>query len=171
MSENKKVSMDYNRIMSMGIEDGANREGEICPDCGAVAELKICEVCGVQAWIIDCGHYTQPRPLAADEYGHIMCEDCYEERKDDMDDITEEEDVKTGYVGLHMTAIGNRGWYSLSSRVYITHEAAEADCGYLTVTRRDDGVWVVDDTSEARAGVPQGARIGTSGYLEEEGSE
>ena len=39
--------------------------GSCCPTCGEPAKLRRCCVCGTEAWIIDCGHYSQPRPIAA----------------------------------------------------------------------------------------------------------
>ena len=51
-------------------------EGGACPHCGERATRRVCEKCGQAEWIIDCGHYEQPRPLAADEHGHIVCDDC-----------------------------------------------------------------------------------------------
>lgn len=63
-------------------ELGIEEEGAVCNRCGEPAKYRTCETCGESAWIIDCGHYAQPRPLAADEYGHIVCNDCYEERRD-----------------------------------------------------------------------------------------
>ena len=40
-------------------------EGGSCPDCGTHAEHRICYECGENAWVIDCGHADQPRPLAS----------------------------------------------------------------------------------------------------------
>jgi len=40
-------------------------EGETCPDCRMQAQWRECCHCGLAAWIIDCGHFCQPRPLAA----------------------------------------------------------------------------------------------------------
>lgn len=56
-------------------------EGGSCPTCGAKAELRICDDCNEEAWIIDCGHYAQPRPIAAgrsdgSEMHRTYCEDC-----------------------------------------------------------------------------------------------
>jgi len=57
------------------------REGGACPDCGTPAALRTCDTCDTSAWIIDCGHYAQPRPIAAgradgSDLHHTYCEDC-----------------------------------------------------------------------------------------------
>lgn len=62
---------DYNRILTLGLPAGANVEGEKCPDCGRIAELRRCGRCGCEGWIIDCGHYAQPRPLASGRDGCV----------------------------------------------------------------------------------------------------
>jgi len=36
-----------------------------CPSCGTPALIRTCHTCGVAARLIDCGHYWQPRPIAA----------------------------------------------------------------------------------------------------------
>ena len=56
-------------------------EGGKCPHCGEKARLRVCCVCGVERWTIDCGHYDQPRPLAADpgRSGRVYCDDCFAE--------------------------------------------------------------------------------------------
>jgi|APSaa5957512576_1039674.scaffolds.fasta_scaffold103429_1 hypothetical protein len=51
-------------------------EGGECPHCGATAKLRRCHICGESAWLIDCGHYSQPRPISADIYGMDVCDDC-----------------------------------------------------------------------------------------------
>ena len=53
-------------------EDGA------CPTCGTRAEFRECESCDASGWIIDCGHFAQPRPLAAaaDGSGRCLCDEC-----------------------------------------------------------------------------------------------
>jgi len=55
--------------------------GSACPHCGEPAKLRRCCVCGTEAWIIDCGHYPQPRPIAAgradgSDLGRDYCEYC-----------------------------------------------------------------------------------------------
>jgi len=61
----------------VGLADPDEREGGVCPDCGTRAEYRTCEVCGTSAWVIDCGHYPQPRPIAASQDGQrYLCEDC-----------------------------------------------------------------------------------------------
>jgi hypothetical protein len=57
------------------------REGGACPHCGAPAELRTCVVCGRSAWVIDCGHYGQPRPIATgrvdgSDSAHYYCDEC-----------------------------------------------------------------------------------------------
>ena len=56
------------------------REGGSCPKCGTRAEFRVCSQCGVAAWVIDCGHYGQPRPIAAGPDGLLYCDDCWEEK-------------------------------------------------------------------------------------------
>ena len=53
---------------------------EDCLDCGEAATERECEDCGARAIVTDCGHYAQPRPIAADEAGKAVCEGCYESR-------------------------------------------------------------------------------------------
>jgi hypothetical protein len=54
------------------------REGGACSKCGEPAELRRCRKCGETGWIIDCGHYDQPRPISA--YGaDSYCDDCFED--------------------------------------------------------------------------------------------
>jgi hypothetical protein len=36
-----------------------------CLECGASPELRVCQTCGTSAHITDCGHFPQPRPIAA----------------------------------------------------------------------------------------------------------
>ena len=64
--------------------DEQEKEGGACPECGSPAELRTCSECGASAWIIDCGHYSQPRPIAtgrkdgSEDY-KLFCDDCAEE--------------------------------------------------------------------------------------------
>ncbi len=56
-------------------------EGGKCPHCGTEAAWRECDTCGTAAWVIDCGHYTQPRPIApgrvdGSELHRLFCEDC-----------------------------------------------------------------------------------------------
>ena len=56
-------------------------EGTKCPHCGEPAKWRVCSECGKGAWIIDCGHMDQPRPIAAgredgSELYKDFCEDC-----------------------------------------------------------------------------------------------
>lgn len=54
-----------------------------CLSCGQEPEWRECATCGTQAWVVDCGHKAQPRPIAADDqdplHNHI-CDACYEAR-------------------------------------------------------------------------------------------
>jgi len=55
--------------------------GSTCPHCGEAAKLRRCYVCGAEAWLVDCGHYPQPRPIAAgradgSDLEHDYCEYC-----------------------------------------------------------------------------------------------
>ena len=52
--------------------------------------LRECSRCGLKAWIIDCGHMQQPRPIASGMADgsqlHLdFCEDCAHEEEEDMD--------------------------------------------------------------------------------------
>lgn len=53
-----------------------------CPDCHIRAESRTCEDCGRTLTITDCGHYQQPRPIAASQYqGHgYACAACEQAR-------------------------------------------------------------------------------------------
>ena len=57
-------------------------EGGFCPECGEPARLRECHYCEDQEWIIDCGHYDQPRPIAASPDGENVCASCWEELQD-----------------------------------------------------------------------------------------
>lgn len=66
-------------------EEAERKEGEAmkCPDCGKHAEYRTCDECGESAWVIDCGHYAQPRPIAAgrangSDAHHTYCRRCAE---------------------------------------------------------------------------------------------
>jgi hypothetical protein len=63
---------------------GREEEGGCCPICEEPARWRECSICGKGAWIIDCGHQDQPRPIAHGRtdgsQGHrLFCEDCAEE--------------------------------------------------------------------------------------------
>ena len=68
----------------MAFSDGEHEhEGGYCPICEEGAVLRTCSVCGKTRWTIDCGHYDQPRPIAAgrvdgSELHNDFCEDCAE---------------------------------------------------------------------------------------------
>jgi len=56
-------------------------ERGVCPHCGAPARLRTCWECSESAWIIDCAHFPQPRPIAAgradgSDAGRMFCADC-----------------------------------------------------------------------------------------------
>ena len=53
-----------------------------CDRCGIRAETRTCEDCGLTLTITDCGHYAQPRPIAASQYqGHdYTCAACEQVR-------------------------------------------------------------------------------------------
>jgi hypothetical protein len=58
-------------------------EGGKCPECGTPARLRTCSVCGgTPAWLIDCGHYAQPRPISAGPDGKDYCDECWKEESD-----------------------------------------------------------------------------------------
>jgi len=57
------------------------QEGSVCPHCGEPARLRRCCICGTEAWLIDCGHYPQPGPIAAglfdgSDMGRDYCVRC-----------------------------------------------------------------------------------------------
>ena len=65
-------------ITNMGQHE---REGGSCPKCGALAEHRTCADCGCQAFVIDCGHYPQPRPIAQARFDgsddhKLFCDKC-----------------------------------------------------------------------------------------------
>jgi hypothetical protein len=52
-----------------------------CTRCGAKPRLRTCVECGTKAFITDCGHQTQPRPISAGradgtEIHRDFCEAC-----------------------------------------------------------------------------------------------
>lgn len=69
---------DYNLVMSQGFPEGLDKEGASCPDCGHEADYRECDECSKAGWVIDCGHYAQPRPIAPLEH-RMFCDDCFEE--------------------------------------------------------------------------------------------
>lgn len=57
--------------------------------CGVTAERRVCCACGVSALICDCGHYAQPRPIAAN--GHLdWCDACYDVDHTDVTELCQE---------------------------------------------------------------------------------
>ena len=59
----------------------SNDHEDACARCGEPAILRTCHVCGIAARLIDCGHYPQPRPIAAGradgmDGGHDYCLHC-----------------------------------------------------------------------------------------------
>ena len=60
-------------------------DDEECPECGAEPVGRTCVVCRVSAWITDCGHMAQPRPIAAgredgSDLHRDYCESCAREK-------------------------------------------------------------------------------------------
>lgn len=56
-------------------------EGGECPQCNTPAQHRRCTECGTTAWIIDCGHMAQPRPIASgradgSDLQQHYCDDC-----------------------------------------------------------------------------------------------
>jgi hypothetical protein len=56
-------------------------EGGSCPFCHTKADYRSCDICGKSAWIIDCGHYDQPRTISGDE-SETTCGDCWAEKRE-----------------------------------------------------------------------------------------
>jgi len=55
--------------------------GDKCPQCGQIAELRKCSVCGVEEVEIDCGHFAQPQFISAGHHNGLdmnedFCENC-----------------------------------------------------------------------------------------------
>jgi hypothetical protein len=79
----------------MNMKNENEIEGGSCPECGTKAQLRTCDDCGETAWIIDCGHMSQPRPIAGGRSdgseGHrTFCEDCAEIKNEHPIVINEE---------------------------------------------------------------------------------
>ena len=55
-----------------------DHEGGRCPHCAAPARRVECDNCGGWAWLVDCGHESQPRPIAALDH-HTLCDECAEQ--------------------------------------------------------------------------------------------
>lgn len=53
---------------------------EPCKWCAAQPHKRTCADCNATADITDCGHMSQPRPIAADERGDDLCDECYAAR-------------------------------------------------------------------------------------------
>lgn len=56
-------------------------EGGSCPQCSEPARLLKCSSCEEEAWIINCGHMDQPRPIAAGTFkgtrmNQLFCKQC-----------------------------------------------------------------------------------------------
>ena len=49
-----------NSRQDLYIDDGVTA----CEVCSTPARLRKCAGCGREGWIVDCGHYPQPRPIA-----------------------------------------------------------------------------------------------------------
>jgi hypothetical protein len=57
--------------------DQAEHDEGSCPECGTDGEHRTCDDCGKTAYIVDCGCYSQPRPISTDETGNrMLCDDC-----------------------------------------------------------------------------------------------
>jgi hypothetical protein len=52
-----------------------DHEGGRCPHCEAAARRVTCDTCGDWAWLVDCGHESQPRPIAALDH-RTYCDEC-----------------------------------------------------------------------------------------------
>ncbi len=50
-----------------------------CPECGEPSRERTCRRCGISAYLIDCGHYLQPRPISSST-GETLCDACWEDR-------------------------------------------------------------------------------------------
>ena len=55
-------------------------DDEDCADCGERAKRRECDDCGMAAYITDCGHFPQPRPISAAD-GRDYCNLCYAGRQ------------------------------------------------------------------------------------------
>ena len=53
----------------------------VCEDCGMEPVWMTCVDCGADGAVTDCGHQEQPRPIAADECGKVVCDECYADRR------------------------------------------------------------------------------------------
>ena len=76
---------DYDRVLTLGYPLGLQKEGERCLSCKEQSIQRECDDCGRSGYVIDCGHYAQPRPLSTSLYGGIFdvtCEDCEEKRRE-----------------------------------------------------------------------------------------
>jgi len=50
---------------------------EPCSLCHAPAVELSCECCAATAVVTNCGHHPQPRPIAPDTDGALLCGDCW----------------------------------------------------------------------------------------------
>lgn len=71
----------------MSKHEAAEREGGACPDCGTPAEWYECRACGDGAWLIDCGHYPQPRPISGED-DVAYCDVCWAAKEAAEEDAT-----------------------------------------------------------------------------------
>ena len=67
-----------------------------CPICGTAIQHRVCADCGAEGYILDCGHESQPRPIAAgmadgSDLHHCYCADC----ADAVEDLTADEEAGT----------------------------------------------------------------------------
>ena len=62
-------------------QSGTIANDEQCNECAVAPERRICRACGQSAMITDCGHQSQPRPIAAgrsdgSEMHEMFCAFC-----------------------------------------------------------------------------------------------
>ncbi len=64
---------------------------DACARCGQAREARMCEDCGLEADVIDCGHYPQPAEIATS--AHDWCAVCCAcERERDAEQLELEAD-------------------------------------------------------------------------------
>jgi len=64
----------------MTITDDDYEPDEDCTKCDERARRYTCDDCGVTGMFTNCGHFPQPRPIAADG-NRTYCEECYAKRQ------------------------------------------------------------------------------------------
>lgn len=74
-----RQSNDHGKVLSAGYPVGLDNQDDHCPDCGVSAEYRYCDNCPNAGYVIDCGHYAQPRPIAS--VGHkMLCTRCAKQK-------------------------------------------------------------------------------------------